>query len=254
MLKGVVIILSIFIYMVYKGFAGKKKVAHLQRNIKTVPTARIKFYKGSLKRTWIRTTIIVLIGIFIMDMGFKDFGLNFPIINANSLGLFSYFILFIVTLYSAFMIFVWIDEKIMKGKRDFVPENLIQESDTYRVVLPETEEESRIWNFTAFTAGFTEELVFRAFLMYLIISLFEGIPLFFVALLTALVFGLGHFYQGVSGIVTTGIIGFIFACAYITLGSIIPIILLHWLIDYNVKFTRLKSPKKSSTRVNIKMS
>lgn len=254
MIKGIIILLLIFAYMIYKGFAGKKKVERLQEDVKTVPIARIKFYKGSLKRTWIRTVIIVLIGIFIMGMGLKEFGLSFPTINTESLGWFSYVIIVLLVLYSALMIYVWIDERIVKGKRYFVPQNLVNETESYRVVLPETEAESRIWNFTAFTAGFTEELIFRAFLMYLIVSLFEGMPLFFVALITALVFGFGHFYQGVNGVITTGTVGLIFACGYIILESIIPLILLHWLIDYNVKFTRLKSPNKEFTQANVKIN
>jgi membrane protease YdiL (CAAX protease family) len=44
-------------------------------------------------------------------------------------------------------------------------------------------------------------------------------------------FGLGHAYQGAAGIVRTGIVGLLFAGAYVGTGSLLAPMLLHVVID-----------------------
>ena len=51
----------------------------------------------------------------------------------------------------------------------------------------------------------------------------------------SVLFGLAHTYQGITGVVKTTIVGVLFSILYIGLGSILPIILLHFLLDYMAK-------------------
>ncbi|WP_307287850.1 CPBP family intramembrane glutamic endopeptidase [Bacillus sp. SORGH_AS_0510] len=51
-------------------------------------------------------------------------------------------------------------------------------------------------------------------------------------ILSSLLFGLAHTYQGISGVVRTTLIGLWFSIVYIGIGSIIPLIFFHALVDY----------------------
>jgi len=66
-------------------------------------------------------------------------------------------------------------------------------------------------------AAFGEEMIFRGFVLNRIVGLFKNKNTgWAIALvLTSIVFGMGHFYQGLSGIILTGIVGVIYAFAYL---------------------------------------
>jgi membrane protease YdiL (CAAX protease family) len=80
------------------------------------------------------------------------------------------------------------------------------------------------------TAAFLEELIFRAFLINVLDELF-GSAIVSVAV-SAIIFGLLHAYQGITGILTTGSIGLIFGIAYILNGKRIwALVIIHGVID-----------------------
>jgi membrane protease YdiL (CAAX protease family) len=78
------------------------------------------------------------------------------------------------------------------------------------------------------TAGLCEELLYRGFLMAYIGALWGFWP---AVILSSLVFGLGHAYQGTSGIATTGTIGLILAGLFVLTGSLWVPMLLHAATD-----------------------
>jgi len=66
-------------------------------------------------------------------------------------------------------------------------------------------------------AAFGEEMVFRGYILNRLASLFksEKTGWIFGLLLSSILFGIGHFYQGISGIILTGIVGVIYSLAYL---------------------------------------
>ena len=77
-------------------------------------------------------------------------------------------------------------------------------------------------------AGFGEELVFRGYLIWV----FEPIlGLWGAAVISVVIFGLGHAYQGTKGIIETAIIGAIFTLVVLIFGSLLPAMVLHALFD-----------------------
>ena len=62
-------------------------------------------------------------------------------------------------------------------------------------------------------------------------ALAGGPPALVLVLLGAAAFGLAHAYQGVAGIVTTGILGGVLAALYLDTGSLLLPVLLHAAID-----------------------
>lgn len=91
------------------------------------------------------------------------------------------------------------------------------------------------WLVSIWTAvAFGEELIWRAFLMDRLESIF-GDGLFqnaLVVLISAVLFGLAHFYQGITGIIITGLAGLVYVLAYRLLGrNLWVVIIAHGLTD-----------------------
>lgn len=63
--------------------------------------------------------------------------------------------------------------------------------------------------------GILEELVFRGFLIQIGERLLGSWSVWPVAAGGAIVFGLSHYYQGLAGMLTTGVLGFLFAVIFI---------------------------------------
>src|SRR5579859_2955059 len=93
---------------------------------------------------------------------------------------------------------------------------------------PHTDAELAWWMGVSLTAGFCEELVFRGYLIWVFQPM---LGLWGAAALSVVAFALGHAYQGAKGIVSTGIVGAIFTLIFLVLGSLLPAIALHALMD-----------------------
>jgi membrane protease YdiL (CAAX protease family) len=96
-------------------------------------------------------------------------------------------------------------------------------------LVPHTPTERRLWTLVSISAGVCEEIFARGFLLSLVAGfagLIAAVPI------AALLFGLGHSYQGWSGILKTGMIGFILTIVALVSGSLIPVMVMHFAIDY----------------------
>jgi hypothetical protein len=95
-------------------------------------------------------------------------------------------------------------------------------------LLPRTPGER--WGFVlvSVTAGMCEEVLFRGFVMWYCAAwtgLIVAVPL------SALLFGIGHVYQGVRQIPRTALAGLVLAGVVIAGGSVWPAMLLHAVMD-----------------------
>jgi len=80
-------------------------------------------------------------------------------------------------------------------------------------------------------AGIFEELT-RVFLLTRLWNINSSLVFRWLTIvLSAIVFGLGHLYQGPAGIISTGIYGLILAVYYNLRGRVIPMMLAHYLHD-----------------------
>jgi len=97
-------------------------------------------------------------------------------------------------------------------------------------LLPGSREEFPRFALLALTAGLCEELLFRGYLYWYAA---QHLPLVWAAVLQALVFGVGHLYQGARGVLLTGLAGLFFIGVVVVTGSIWPAMLIHALMDLN---------------------
>jgi membrane protease YdiL (CAAX protease family) len=117
-------------------------------------------------------------------------------------------------------------------------------------VLPRSKKEKRLFTFVAFSAGVCEEIIFRGFLVFLFLAIFTGIPIYLVIVITGVIFGIGHLYQGLQGVVTTAVVGTLYMCLFLVTDSLILPIILHFFLDFSSTFI-LSAETKSTNELEI---
>jgi uncharacterized protein len=95
-------------------------------------------------------------------------------------------------------------------------------------MIPAGDHEMRLFYVLSFTAGVCEEFLFRGFLFWYALHF---MPWGWAAAATVLLFGIGHSYQGPTGIITTAIAGAVFMGLYLVSGSLYLSMLVHMLMD-----------------------
>ena len=98
-------------------------------------------------------------------------------------------------------------------------------------ILPRTPAERRGFAVLASTGGSTEGTVWRGLVIAALVALLPPLPLVGYVIVSAVVFGWAHLYQGVAGIFTTAAMGLIFAFLYLATSSLLVPIVLHALMD-----------------------
>jgi membrane protease YdiL (CAAX protease family) len=81
----------------------------------------------------------------------------------------------------------------------------------------------------AITAGVCEEFVYRGFALAAFSK--AGLPVWLVVIVSSILFGLAHAYQGRGGIVSTGIFGVLLAIGRLGFGSLVPVMMWHAGLD-----------------------
>jgi CAAX protease family protein len=96
-------------------------------------------------------------------------------------------------------------------------------------VLPKTPSESAVWIAVSIAAGVCEETVYRGYLQRQLWSFTRS--LLAALLLQALIFGVGHVYQGWKPALVTAIYGLVFGLVAAWRRSIIPGAIAHAIVD-----------------------
>ena len=76
----------------------------------------------------------------------------------------------------------------------------------------------------------TEETIFRGYLLLRFIAISRNRP--FAILLSTVVFAMGHGYEGEVGVVAVALLGLVFAVIYLSTGSLVAPIVMHFLQDF----------------------
>jgi CAAX protease family protein len=98
-------------------------------------------------------------------------------------------------------------------------------------LLPRSPAERRLFSVVGVTAGVCEEWLYRGFFLAVVAAVAGDVPQVVLVALGALAFGLAHAYQGLPGIVLTGVLGGVFAALYLETGSLLLPVLLHAAVD-----------------------
>ncbi|WP_299955724.1 CPBP family intramembrane glutamic endopeptidase [uncultured Modestobacter sp.] len=98
-------------------------------------------------------------------------------------------------------------------------------------LLPRSRSERRLFGLVGVTAGVCEEWLYRGFFLAVVAALVPALPVGLLVLVAGAAFGLAHAYQGLTGVLTTGVLGGVLAAVYLGTGSLLLPVLLHAAID-----------------------
>jgi uncharacterized protein len=104
-------------------------------------------------------------------------------------------------------------------------------------LMPHTLIDKTLWIMMSLAAAICEEAGFRGFVLTKLN--FWVKRWWLTALISSIFFGLGHLYQGLSGLILTGIYGFLFCLLFIWRKSLFPGIVAHSLQDIAAIFISL---------------
>jgi membrane protease YdiL (CAAX protease family) len=100
--------------------------------------------------------------------------------------------------------------------------------------FPHTATERGAFAALSISAGVCEEIIFRSFLVAYFAS--YGANVLIALLISSVLFGINHGYQGWIGVLKTGVAGFLFGMLFFTTGSLVAAIVLHGITDLSALF------------------
>lgn len=211
-----------------------EKKKHKEKDVIITEKMRLKGHWQSIAYLWggvLAVFIMCLIGgISPQDIGLRllDFQYNIWITVIT---------LVLCGLACIFLLYQTIVPLISAKQREAARKQLADDKRAGAIkVLPRTKKEKWSFSFVAFSAGTCEEILYRGFMAFLLQAVFPGIPLYLIVLIPSVLFGIGHFYQGVQGVMLTGVAGAILMCVFLVSGSLIPGMVLHFLGDFSSTF------------------
>jgi membrane protease YdiL (CAAX protease family) len=212
-------------FVILQSIWAVSKYKQVKAELNQGTRSKIKFYRETIFASWV-AVFLVFGMIMLTPLTSKDLG--FDRIVLHSPKWLSFTVTAIMSIYSAYLIYQTIALRICAVNQRKVKLKL---SDDVAAILPDSKNEKILYFFVALSAGFSEEILFRGYLMYALGEFFPGLHLWVILLITAGIFGIAHLYQGKRNIITTGFIGLVYGMIYLAVGSIVPVMVLHFLQD-----------------------
>lgn len=229
MLLLALLLLVIILCFLAMSIAGMLSFPRIAEAIRQGRLTRAAVYRSQIVGLWLLAALVLLPAVFGL-YGFSDLGLlwfrpgpAWLAIPAAVVAGF-YFLCLVITI-----LFARGNHRQGKPPVQKVPEQL-------RPLFPATAGDRRLWVWVALTAGFAEEVLFRGFIMYGLAVLFPGLHVVAVLLVSTVLFGLGHMYQGPKEALQPMALGLLFGVFYLAFGTIWPCVVLHALQDLCVLY------------------
>jgi membrane protease YdiL (CAAX protease family) len=198
-------------------FRGRRRYRRLRAEIDVEPRARTRWYRRSIVGKWIHVVAIGVIIAISPRAGLRDIGVVWPHSRSG--------VPWIVSIELIVAIVVSTVLYRITGRRG----RRIPGQDSFRALLPRTGSERRWAYGVAFTAGVTEELIFRGLILNA--AIWAGMPIVVALTISSLLFGVVHLYQGRWGVIATALVGSLLGWLYLATLSIVLPVVLHVLLD-----------------------
>ncbi len=191
---------------------------------------KIRLYWINGLLLWIGALTIVVLWL-LYDRSFIALGFRMPAASA-----FPHWMLIV----ACFILFYYIDGVVSWS---------FEEDHPAMGILPTNWREfAHFGGFVSISAGVCEELVFRGFMITYLLAILSGQPYVEVAavLISSIVFGIAHAYQGWQGLIKVTLLSMLFGWLYVLTGSLLVVIVLHFAINFSSGlFAVLKSRTKA---------
>jgi uncharacterized protein len=210
---------------------------------------KAEYYGQLLCELWV-PTITVLIWAGTQNVPLANIGLGWSEWTAEALPAWvSIGITVLAVLFIVYSIVDLIRLKYNEKYRTAVTSKLqsVKVPDYMGAMLPSSDRETVLYGAVAISAGITEEILYRGFLTHVLVTSFPSIGIWLSVMIAAFLFGLGHLYQGASGMLRTFVLGLIMSLIYLATGTLLLCIIIHILID--LAGTVLATPESIEPRL-----
>ncbi len=216
----------LIIYLPIAGIIESKK----RKNVVSVNKVR-DYYSQAF---WsFLPVVIICVPLLSGFISLNDLGFNFVRIQSSTIPrLFSVIAIICFIIHFLYNLYSIIILKFNKKVRDQTAKSINKNIYDF---LPITKKEQKGWKYVAISAGFNEEIVYRGYLFITINYYLQDISVYITVLISSLIFGIGHVYQG-KDVIRPLIIGLLYGLYYVVLQSLIPVILIHILQDLIVAY------------------
>ena len=194
----------------------------------TSSTARISLYRSGILRSWVLTSIALLLAtpgnLLVLERSAPD--IPWLLASASHRALAAALLGLVATLA--------LGQSVLFGATAAWRRKYATATHRVRYFLPVTNEERRLWLFACVTAGVCEELLVRGYLLQFLNGKIVGGPslgLTAAWIISSVAFGLGHFYQGLRGAITAALGGLVLGLMAILTGDLLLSIVVHIFID-----------------------
>ena len=179
--------------------------------------ARIRFYRWVMAYEWVLTLVLLAWWLW-LGRGVNELGLVPAAVGWQWLAV-------VAGLLLSFLLVLQMNMVLTSG------EQLLKVRDNIgklKPLAPHDNREQGIFLQLSITAGICEEILYRGFLMFVLSQAVGQWP---ALILTAMIFGLAHSYQGTEGLAKTCGVGLAFGLLAIFSGSLLTGMVLHAVLD-----------------------
>ena len=182
--------------------------------------SRITVYKLTMLYLWLPTILLLFLAMTSTnELSLLGLGFKWQWSNIN---------LILVSLTCAFTLFLAMQIKSFRQDNQ-QQEKYIEQLAFIRWFMPENISQARYFILgVSVSAGICEELLYRGYLLNL---LAETMPNYLAVIVSSLLFGAGHIYQGLSHVFRSAMFGVILSIIYLLTDSIYLVIFLHIFLD-----------------------
>ena len=196
---------------------GRERLRHLLARPAVGTKEKLVLYGATIAFQWLLCALVawrsVVRGLTATELGLARH-MDFELVA---------FSLFVAALLCAFQWF-----NLRRMSRIHVPSTELMRKLAERL-LPSKLVEFGPYCALAVTAGVCEEFLYRGFAIAALTRV--GVPAWSVVLISSVLFGLAHAYQGKGGIIGTGLLGLVFGGTRVALDSLFPVVLWHAAVD-----------------------
>jgi DivIVA domain-containing protein len=218
----------VFALLAVQPIAGWHRYRRLIYLVRRDRTARARHYVGGMISAWSYIPVIALIGA-VADRGPKSIGLTTHAVDASAAAAsWTWIITAAVTLVISILILRRAGPKLIARLR--------RQLRRLAPLLPHTPRERVLFAGVAVTAGICEEVLYRGFGISYLRWLDPGISHAGIIMIIGAAFGLAHLYQGPRNVVLTGLAGAWLTWITLYTGTLLPAIVLHFLVDFRICF------------------
>lgn len=209
--------LIFFVLGVLVPWRGRVRLRHILLSPVTGTKEKLRLYGATIAFQWLLLGVVawraLARGLTVAELGLAR-GADVGLISASVIGA------------ALLCTFQWFNLRRM-GRMNAPPVELMRK--LAERLLPTKAVEFAPYCALAVTAGVCEEFLYRGFAMAALSR--TVLPVWAVVVLSSILFGLAHAYQGRGGMVGTGLLGVLFAISRFFLNSLAPVMAWHAAVD-----------------------